>query len=89
MGCLDLRGSGLDLTAVATAPTKKAMHSLSRERGYTLADTYKAATRFETFWLAGQWIEFGKTFRAMGKVRDTSVVLTFAPATPNVKGENR
>lgn len=75
MGCLDLRGQ-YELPTLQTAPTKKAMAALAKERGWSQENITKAANRFNRFWICGQWIEYGRTFRAMSTTPGETVVLT-------------
>lgn len=74
-GCLDLRGQG-PLEGLLTAATQAAMWALAKPRGWQKADIFQAATRFNRFWICGQWIEMGHTFRAMGQEGGATLVIT-------------
>jgi hypothetical protein len=79
MGCVDLRGVGLELRDVLTAPTKHAATRMAKERGWPVADVVRAATRFNRFWMLGQWQDYGRTIRCAGQEAGTTVLLTLRP----------
>jgi hypothetical protein len=76
MNCVDLRGVGLELRDVLTAPTKQKATQIAKECGWPVADVVRAATRFNRFWILGQWQEYGRTIRCRGQQPGTTVLLT-------------
>ena len=68
LAAIDLRHILLDDAGIVAVATKKRAVSIARERGYALNDIYQAYNRFCRFWVIGQWVQYGKEFRAASTV---------------------
>ena len=79
MGCLDLRGQSVPDTLL-TAVSAKALWPQAKARGAMRASLTQAATRFNRFWICGQWVEYPKTFRALATMPGETVLITVRPS---------
>lgn len=82
MGCVDFRGLGDELRHVYTAPTRAEATAFARSRGWTRG-IRKAATRFNRFWIIGDWVSYGQTIRCATETPGVTVLVTLRSHDPH------